>query len=187
MGAALLAVLLFAQANSPVTEDPDPAEIEVLLVEDGIPIADAVLLVDGSEVARTDERGTLVTEIPAGRSKLTLKKESRLLAELDLLTDSGELVLVIATITEGQEPELLIESSGGDSALASSSATTQEKIEAAKKDQPPGALTGTVLSAAEKQPIPRAQLFFSGITIEVQTDKDGNFSVELPSGVYSVS
>lgn len=183
MIAAQLIALLLAQ-----TEPTPLAELELFLVEDGVPLSDAALLIDGVELARTDEQGSIVAKIPAGRREMSVVKDDATLVQIDLLTDEGELVLIIATIKPGESPELLIESSGGDSVIASgANATTQQKIDAAQKEQAPGALTGRVLSAEEKAPIPNAQLFFSGITIEVQTNKDGEFSVELPAGVYSVS
>lgn len=183
MTAAYLIPLLMAQPEALPT-----AELELVVVQDDVPISGARLLIDETELGKTDELGSLVATIPAGRRSMRVVRGDAVLVEVDLLTDAGELVLIIASIKAGEPPELLIESSGGDSVLASESdQSPEERIQSKKDNQPPGALSGTVLSADGQDPIARAQLFFSGITIEVETNKAGQFSVELPAGVYSVS
>lgn len=189
MGTALL-LLTCASIGQYGDELGDRAEIELVVVRDGTPIENANLFVDDTNYGVTDNQGALIAQIPSGRTALRVTKGEEVLLELDLLTDSGELVLIIATINEGEEPDLLIESSGKDSVLASEAdpeAEPREFTPQQKDERPPGALTGTVTSAEEGEPIPRAQLFFSGITIEVETDKNGEFQVELPAGTYSVS
>ncbi len=182
----LVAWALLAQAAADLGER---AEIELVVVRGGVPVEDATLFIDDENFGATDEQGALVARIPSGRRTLELRRGVETLLSIDLLTDRGELVLIIATINEDGEPDVMIESSGKDSALASESAGSVASESASDEidDKPPGVLTGTVVSAGEGEPIARAQIFFSGITVEVTTGPEGRFSAELPAGMYSVS
>lgn len=181
------AVLLGASLALFAQSEPAPADLELVVLEAGEPVVGASLRVAGRELGTSDESGSIFAKIPSGRAQLVLEKGGEELVSLDLLTDEKEIVLIIATVREGREPELIIESSGTESVLAKerSGQTTTSTAPAA---QPPGALEGTVTSVGDDgRPVEEAKVFFSGTQVRVVTDNRGHFEVELPAGTYSIS
>lgn len=176
--------------------DPTPgtqAELELVVVEDGVPVPGATVLVDGEQIGTTDAQGALIALIPSGRTQLEVRRDADVVLSLDLLTDESELVLIIATLRPGEPPELLIENSGRQSVLADERKNDMPavggdvELERNAEAKEPGALVGTIVSAEDQEPVARAKVFFSGITIEVVTDDNGRFEAELSAGTYSVS
>lgn len=179
-----------APSGSAEAPAPNPAVIDLYVFEDGLPVSGVDMRVSGVSYGSTDETGGVSVKIPSGRKQLTLHKNGNELVDLDLLTDAGEIVQIIATLRAGKEPELDIENSGRTSVLAEERLAAQEGSDAETEEverQPPGALVGTITSAEDQRPVANARVFFSGSSVEARTGEEGRFAVELPAGTYSVS
>ncbi|MEL7371093.1 MAG: TonB-dependent receptor [Myxococcota bacterium] len=189
-GAPPDAVKLQADEARPQPSDASVARslIDVFVFENGAPVPGIEARVGESSLGKTDDTGGLSVQIPSGRQMFRLFRGEAAVVELDLLTDAGEIVQIIATLQGNEKPQLDIENSGR-AVLAGerlAERAQQEQPEAVEK-QPPGALRGTIISIEEQKPVVDARVFFSGTRAEATTDKEGRFAIELPAGSYSVS
>ena len=163
--------------------------IDIFVFENGAPIPDVEVRLGSTPIGKTDAIGGLSVQIPSGRQNLLMFRAEEKVVDLDLLTDKGELVQIIVTLQEGEKAALDIENSGRSSVLAGErlAARAASGQQSQQEEQSPGALRGQITSVEDQKPVVRARLFFSGLSIEAETDKEGRFAVELPAGTYSVS
>ncbi len=164
------------------------AVLDLYVFEAGEPVSDLSVEIGGRPLGATNEDGELSATIPSGRQQLVVLRGGSKVVDLDLLTDDGEVVQIIATLQRDGKAKIDIESSGETSPLASTRAGQQAEGAAAELlNRPPGALVGTVTSSEENKPIANARVFFSGSSVEGRTDEEGRYAVELPAGTYSLS
>jgi outer membrane receptor protein involved in Fe transport len=164
------------------------ATLDLYVFEDGAPVSGLPVEVGGARIGATDATGGLSATIPSGRQQLVVLRDGQRVVDLDLLTDVSEIVQIIASLRDGEEADLDIESSGSTAPLASEREGQQASGAAEEEEaQPPGALVGTITSSEEAQPVTNARVFFSGTTVEARTGEDGRYAVELPADSYSIS
>ncbi|HJL42542.1 MAG TPA: TonB-dependent receptor [Myxococcales bacterium LLY-WYZ-16_1] len=185
---AVFLVLAFSgRAWGQDNDGPGPASLEVYVFENGTPVSGVELRFEGKSFGKTGPEGGLLAQVPSGRGQMTLRREGRTVLELDLLTDENEIVLILVTLTPGEDPQISIENSGRRLPLASEREGTESTATSTVSEQPPGALVGTVTSAEDGEPVANARIFFTGTSVETETNEDGRFAVELPATSYSVS
>jgi outer membrane receptor protein involved in Fe transport len=179
--AALLAgVLLLAAANAAPTTNP--TRLSLIVFEAGNTVAGVEVVLDGEVVGTTDADGAFVGGIPSGRHELVLRREGTVLKRVDLLTDSGESIQMIADVPPGggaNSASLDIESSGGGQAVA--------QQQEGETEADPGALTGRIVSAESGEPIANAKVYFAGLQASITTNEQGRYEAEVPAGTYQVS
>ncbi len=164
------------------------ASIDLYVFEDGAPQANLSVEVGGALVGSTDVAGSLSVMIPAGRQLLQVRRGATVVMEVDLLTDEDEIVRIIASLRSGKAAELDIESSGRTAPLALHRGMgTEDQEQKQQTSSAPGALVGKITSSEAGEPISNARIFFSGVSTEGRTDENGQYAVELPSDLYSVS
>jgi outer membrane receptor protein involved in Fe transport len=177
----------YAEAVQPGAGGPQTI-LEVYVLRDGAPVEGVEMRINGTVVATTDADGAILARIPSGRADFALVENGQEVFRLDLLTDAGEIAQVIVPFTsDGTPPVPIIENSGRSSILAGERDAADLQPAEEAKDQPPGALVGTVTSEEDGTPVVGARLFFTGVTVEAETDDEGRYEVELPAGVYSIS
>ncbi len=178
-----------AQPAGPVASQMARSLIDIFVFEEGAPVTNVEVRAGAQVLGKTDAIGGLSVQIPSGRLNLLMFRGEDKVVDLDLLTDEGELVQIIVTLRSGEEPVLDIENSGRSSVLAGERIAERGRSQTdnAEEELPPGALKGTITSVEDKKPVVRARLFFSGSSVEAETDREGAFAVELPAGTYSVS
>lgn len=162
-----------------VAASAGPAEVVLILFEDGLPVPKVSFELDGDTLGQTGDDGGLVTRIPAGRHDVRLLREGETLTELDLLVDEDESVQIIGSVAADGTVEIDIEASGGARGRVRSSEDEQVAD--------PGALSGRVVSAENGDPVSGAKIYFSGVEVSATTDVEGNYAIELPAGSYEVS
>ncbi|MEN1727461.1 MAG: TonB-dependent receptor [Pseudomonadota bacterium] len=176
----LLPGLVVAQA--PDSASQPPANLTLLVFENGRPVPNLLVsLADRS--GQTDGNGTTMLTVAPGQTQLRVADSATELAVLPLNLREGEIVQVIVTLRgEDRQAFVSIESSHGatNEGLAESE-STDPQIEGN------GILAGQVVSLEDGQPIVDARLFVSGTPIEIRTDDEGRYRIELPVGSYSVS
>jgi outer membrane receptor protein involved in Fe transport len=178
----VLAALALPGVLAAQNPDPQPADVRVLVFEDGRPVPD--LLVEmGGESGRTDADGTWEARLGPGRTRLTVSEHALALASLPVRLEPGEVAQFIITLTGPDRRAMVnIESSHADGRepIRRQAATPSEA-------QGTGMLTGRVVSTEDGAPISDARVFVSGTPVEARTDEAGRFSAEVPVGEYSVS
>lgn len=158
----------------------EPAEVSLYLFEREAPVAGAEVLVDGTPRGNTSADGAIQLSIPAGARTLQLRRDGIELLSLQLELQDDENAQLIATLREGAEPEVVIESSHRQG----SSAVRNERPADAG---PPGVLRGQVVGSEDGKPVVGARVYVSGTPLDIVTDAEGRYSVELPAGSYSLS
>lgn len=164
------------QSGDDAQQQKGSGEVALFVFDGNVPVSGAQLLADGEAKGETGKDGGLVTSLPAGRHSVVLQRDGEEVLSLDLLTAKGEQIRIIATLQEGEAPELNIESSGTGPVLA----------EDAKGDgQKAGLLEGTI-TAENGQPVADARVRVPSRGKAVRTDENGVFQIELPPGNYAI-
>ncbi|MDT8408914.1 MAG: TonB-dependent receptor [Wenzhouxiangellaceae bacterium] len=167
-----------------IATDLESARLTVLVFEQGRPV-EGLTMRFGDAVGRTDEAGFWRVQVPAQSERLTVFDHSQALTALPLELQAGEIAQIIITLKGPQRRAMVsIESSDPDSALQLPDSAGEAEIDA---DAASGILSGRVVSSEGEAPIAGARVFVSGTPVEVRTDDNGEFRVELASGEYSVS
>ena len=167
-------------ANDPTAAVP-PAQLTVLVFEQGRPQPDLTVRAD-DVTGRTDQNGAWEADLPPGPTRLTVFDAAMPLTALSLNLSAGEIAQIIITLTGSDRRAMVsIESSHTIETGLPVVAAPQADVEGS------GILSGRVVSSEDGQPIVGARLFVSGTPVEARTDEDGNYSVEIPAGEYSVS
>jgi len=181
LAAPFVGLTLFLLAAS--ASAADPAHFELIVFQQGNPVEGVEVLIDGRVVGATDTDGALAADIPSGRHELVLRRGEVELKRLDLLTDAGESIQMLADVPAGGGVASVdIESSGSARARA-----VGEQQEGGESEQPPGALKGRIVSAESGAPVANAKLYFAGIEASVTTNDQGRYEAEIPPGSYTVS
>lgn len=179
---AWLALLLLALA-APIQAQNDAAEISVLVFEKGRPLK-GVRIEIGDQSGLTDADGSWRGRVDPARTRLAVYQHALVLAALPVAVHPGEFAQYIITLSgEDRRATVSIESShqGGQRP------PTQQTPQAPAGEAGSGLLVGRVVSTEDGSPVSGARLFVSGTPVEARTNDDGRFSVEVPSGEYSVS
>jgi TonB-dependent receptor len=159
-------------------------ELTVLVFKDGAPVANAEVSVDGSAAFMTDKDGEAYIVTPEGPHNvmIVIKENGQPLgvAKKSVTVVSDKNTQVIVTLT----------STGSVSGIDVESPEAAAMAEAAPVDAAElktGTLMAQILSSETSQPIANARVFVRGSTIDVTTDENGNFSIDLPEGQRTLS
>lgn len=140
------------------------------------PTADYVLRIDGVE-QKPNAYGALRLDLAPGEHRVEIVRGGVILSTLPITTSAGEIAeLIVSFEVDGRATATLESSAQGARAL-------EEKVEIAD----PGVLYGQIVSAENGQPVAGARVFIAGTPLDVTTDAEGRYSVELPGGSYGVS
>lgn len=170
-----LAVMQGAYAQSSGSGD-----VVIFIFDGDTPVEGASLLVDGKKVASTGDDGGIFTSLSAGRHKVIIERNGEQVVDLDLLTVDGEQVQLIATLKQGQKPEINIESTGSGPVLAQDA-----ESQSVQPDQKAGLLKGTIVATGDA-PVSDARVLVPSRGRATRTDENGVFQIELPPGNYSI-
>ena len=171
--------------GQPVAEDraaaDAPATLTVLVFENGQPVEGLDVEIH-DRAGTSDAAGVWQTEVAPGPHTLAVSDGDQALARLRLNLKDSELIQVIVTL-KGDERKAFV-------AIESSAGLIGERLidaDAAEVIDGEGQLVGVVRSSEDAEPIAGARLFVSGTSIEVETDDEGRFEIDLPVGEYSIS
>lgn len=158
----------------------DPAALSVVVFNEGQPVADTEVVVDGKPIGRTDEYGSVRLTIPAGDREIVLRAGGQEVLRLPLEFVEGEKAELIASLQADAPAHVQYESS-------EAGRPTQQQLQTETPTGPPGTLTGRVVNSEGGTPVANARVFISGTPLDVRTDADGRFTADVPAGSYSVS
>ncbi|PXW85409.1 TonB-dependent receptor [Nitrosomonas sp. Nm84] len=202
---AVLVIVVTVLVSPSAWGETEKAEFSLHLFQNGLPIADAELLISsesfdkssaklifeampatyawkvGDAPLKTNENGSLAGKLPPGLYQFTIKTGAREFT-FDLPLRSAENAQILVTFYASKKRPLLnIESS-----VAGTMAGT-DKAPVATQDQGDGILTVQVLSAETAKPVKDVQVFLSGSKQKLRTDEQGKVTATVPAGSYSVS
>ncbi|MCU0753629.1 MAG: TonB-dependent receptor [Xanthomonadales bacterium] len=175
--AAAIRVLLLAGPLLVAAPQAAAADARITLYgfdADG-PVADYEIELDGRRLT-PDADGALLLTLPEGEYTLTVRRNGREL-QLPLRAQPDQLAEVILDLdpTRAAGPGYSIESNLSAAAAATPVAATEK-----------AALSGRIVSVDGK-PVSGARVYVSGTPVELVTDADGRYRLELPVGRYSLS
>lgn len=152
----------------------EPAALHVYAFEDGAPVRDAEVRIDGIPRGRLSPDGAIHLDLPPGTRVLELRRDDAVVLQWKLELAEGEDAELIATLRPDGEPQVSFES-------------TRDTAAAPAPAGPPGTLAGRILSSEDGEPVVGARLFVSGTPVDARTDARGEFSVQVPAGTYAIS
>ncbi|MFO0028257.1 MAG: TonB-dependent receptor domain-containing protein [Pseudomonadota bacterium] len=158
-----------------------PAELNVVAFDGETPLAAAIVEVDGDAIGATNADGTAQLQLQPGKRVIVLRRDGAELLRYEIEVAEGENAELIATLRDGAEPSVQVESSLGARQTRAAAAPT------AAADGPPGTLRGRIVSSENGAPIANARVFVSGTPLDLRTDADGRFEARLPPGTYAIS
>lgn len=159
----------------------DPAALNIVVFDAGQPVPGTRVLVDGRPQAVTDDYGGARVVLAAGSRELVLEGDGRELLRLDLVLSEGEVAELIASLRPDAPALVQYESSQAGLVVQAVDPASPQPA------QPPGVLTGRVTSSEGGTPVAGARVFIAGTPLDVRTDADGRYQVELPPGDYTIS
>lgn len=171
---ALLFSLTFAYASESGT-------VSIIVLKDGKPLKNSDIIFDNKKFFKTDKDGWIFADLPSGNHQLQLlgKEESGKnlgYIKKPFLIKSGKDTLIIASFDKDNTIKKLDIDIPLDS---KKDAKSQGKKDGARN----AILTGRILINKSKTPISGARIFIKGTSIDTKSDKNGYFSVKVPSNV----
>lgn len=182
-----LAAAALAHAQLPSSSETSPeasnnARISVFVFQAGVPQQGITVSAEAT-LGETDSRGALFFELAPGEHELTLQRGSDLLATVGLNLIADETAQLLVTVfSDGRQARIVLDSSNKGQGIAASGDSQQPL---AVGD--PGRIVGRIMSVETGQGIDGARIFVSGTPLDLRTQEDGSFDVELPPGSYSIS
>lgn len=155
----------------------DPARLAVYVFDGDRPVEGVALRASGTELGRTSTDGALHRTIAPGEHRIQLLRGEDELATLPLSLQEGEDAQLIVVLRAGAAPRLLLESSH----------RAPRTLEAAAPAGPPGRLAGRIVSAEDGRAVAGARVYVAGIPLDLRTDAEGRFEVELAAGSHAIS
>jgi outer membrane receptor protein involved in Fe transport len=145
--------------------------------------------------ATTNERGTAALQLPAGEHVARVELPGGAIELPGARVVAGEHTLVLATLSDdGKLIDASVQLPAPPSEPVGEPLAQPPAIGEAVGEPAPGAagvgesaLSGRILSTETGAPIANASVFVLGTTLEAQSDADGQFSIVLPPGSYTVS
>jgi outer membrane receptor protein involved in Fe transport len=157
----------------------ESSRLDLVVFRGGVPVSGMELRANGDTLGETDQQGALSASIPAGDQRLSLHDDGEQLGRLNLRSQAGRPVQVIANLPASEDGEVAFDIEGAQQGVA--------RADAGDTDEPTGSLSGQVLSAEDQSPVSGAQVYFAGVDTRVTTDEEGRFRAELPAGEYQLS
>ncbi|MBD8527029.1 TonB-dependent receptor domain-containing protein [Pseudomarimonas arenosa] len=158
----------------------EPADLSLYLFDQDRPVGEVEVLIDGQPIGQTSGDGALHLQLPAGAHRLQLLRNGEQVLQLELQLSEEENARLIATLLPGAEPAVSIESSHRRGSESINTAKPQDS-------GPPGKLSGRIINSDDGKPVAGARVYISGTPLDISTDAEGRFEVEIASGAYSIS
>ena len=150
----------------------------------GFPLEGASLEENG-QVHLSNSSGLIRFAHGIGNYTFPLLYQNQLITELKISIAAGQATEVIVTV---REDEVIIPgSSSADNTAAAIEAAAGEIIDTIDPNAPTGEIQGTIIHIETGEPVQGVTVVFRGINLEVVSDENGEFEVDLPAGKYSFS
>ena len=163
----LFPVLLFAE---------DFGSVSILAFEDGKPLSQAEVIIDGSHAYLTDDEGGVKLPLPVGTHLLEILGKDPTGLNLGYFKKQIE-------IKNSKDTQVIVTFSSGEDDLIDIDTPLEGKRAQTIRSSGTGWLTGTVLSSETSRPIAAARIFVKGTATDARTGQDGRFRVKVPADI----
>lgn len=176
---ARIALILFALVFAwPLSLEA--SSITLYVFNEGTPVKDIEVLVDGELMTLTDARGVAELQLQSGIRLLELRMQDSVVLQQQVLAVQDEISQWIVDVT------------GGGSALFETESSAPAGVVGAREvasevTGPPGRIEGRLISAEDGSVVVGARIYISGVASETVSDQDGRFATEVPAGIRSIS
>ncbi len=178
----LLGVLFYTLASSVVIANSNTAVVSVYVFQQGVPVSNADVLSNGELIGFTNKLGAFHVQLAEGWHELVVNHQGLEIKKLNLKLVADERMRIILAQPSAEYPAATdIESSEGTKIIGENKGS--QKLALSET----GVLKGTVKSHQGNTPVPGVRVFISGISGAIKTDGDGNYTIKVPVGEYSVS
>lgn len=184
MGLAMGLVLtpLWALAQDPVNDEAKVAEVSIYVFLKGNPLSQVAVWLDDEPLGSTNEQGQVVLEVPAGEQLLTFKSGNDTLHQQAVNLFAGELLQLLVDFKVTGDPNPLVDMESSVDKTNSQHVAEQTTVDATSVP-----LSGTVMNAENQQPVVGAKVYISGLSTNLVTDENGQFSTTVNAGTYNIS
>ena len=158
------------------------AQVSIFVFFKGDPLYLIDVLENDKIIGTTDHYGNVKLSMSPGNHTIMFKSESDEIYQHELTLSENEIIQILVDIKVKDEQSTVdIETSiEADPILKDTPLDSSENQVLTK-------VSGQVISSENKKPIANARVYISGISGNLSTDKNGNFSVEINSGIYNIS
>lgn len=203
--AVIFFIFAFAVTDS-IWARSDNAKFSINLFQEGLPVADAEILISSDQPIRADARfidssatsyiwrasdgapittnanGSIAGRLPPGNYQVRIRTLKNQLFEFDLPLRPAEDVQILVTFyPDDRSPLLNIESS--EAGILAGAESPIPAVELVGE----GTISAQVVSAETQKPVKDVQIFISGLNQRLRTDEQGRVQINVPVGKYSVS
>jgi len=177
-----IGIMVYVFASSSIIAATNTAVVSIFVFKQGIPVSNADVFSNGNLIGFTNRLGAFHVQLKQGWHELVVNYQGQEIKELNLKLKSDERMRIILAQPSPDYPTATdIESSEGTKIIG------ENKADRNLVSTETGVLRGTVKSLQGNTPVPGARVFISGIAGAIKTDADGNFTVKVPVGEYSIS
>lgn len=178
---ALMAVFAFSAPSVAFAQSSSQIHVVVFGPPKGLPVERAKVEV-ADQTLETNKDGAAWLNVEPGTYTLSISHKSMPDAQVaDVEVARGEGAEVVVEVRADGEVVADVET------VELGKGRQAEDSRAREDAGPPGTLEGTVVSFEGQTPIEGARVFVRGLVEEATTDKNGRFSLQVPSGTWDVS
>ncbi len=177
----LTGIMFYVLTSSALMASNNTAVVSLYVFKQGVPVSGADVLSNGDLIGLTNKLGAFHIQLAEGWHELVVNYQGLQLKELNLKLVADERIRIILAQPSAEFPVASdIESSEGIRIIG-----VDKTQELASSEM--GVLKGSVMSYQGNIPVPGVRVFISGVAGAVKTDADGNYTVNVPVGEYSIS
>lgn len=146
----------------------------VFVFKNGHSVPHAEVIFDGTITMLTDRDGWTKVRLPAGKHRVEVILKERTGGTLAYLKKPF-------TVKAGLDTKLIASVSGTQKSLRLIEPVAEAAAEGKAQTKRKGVLQGKVVVSGSGRPIAGARIFVKGTSIDTRTNRDGQFSVEVPA------
>ncbi len=158
----------------------EKADFSIYLFQNGEPVKNAELFIDGEAYAEFSNNGSIFGTLTPGEHQFTINRGAKSFGFALPLRDQENVQIMLTFPDDNGNPLLVLDS---NIEAGQESAQTQKKLE----DLGEGIIKITVISAETQKPIKDVQVFLSGLSKRFRTDANGQLTATVPVNEYSLS
>jgi len=161
------------------------SDFEIFLLKNGLPDKSGRVLLSNNSSYKANTDGLVRFKIKPGRYQLKAMSEDAVIYQVNLtIRERSNTQILLHSIDDKKPPMVDVESS--DPVVLSVMPVADAK-QVSEKSNGKSVIKAQVFSLESGVPVPGARVFISGLSESIKTGENGQFNVNVPSGVYSLS